>query len=159
MVRNRCSLRNGVHVGLMLILDQKDRCGEWAKARIDTMQHIPTWGDFEAIGWEHNGELEAVVIFNFYSGADIAMHIAALPNSSWLCTEFLYAVFAYPFLQLKCRRVSGYIAAKNKTALEFSHLLGFIDNGRMPHALPDDDLIILGLLSEDCRFIRQQKAA
>ena len=58
-----------------VILDQRDRCAEWARQRI---AHVPSWGEWcEAIGLEDDGELLAVVVYNLYSSADIAMHIAA----------------------------------------------------------------------------------
>lgn len=135
----------------MLIHDQKERCGEWAK------QHIPgitSWGVFEALGWEKDGELCVVVIYNLYSGADIAMHIAAIPGKKWLCRKFLKIAFEYPFVRLGVRRVSGYVPAKNLKALEFDLHLGFAREGYMRHALEDDDVVCLGMLKSECRWLK-----
>ena len=132
-----------------VILDQRDRCAEWARQRI---AHVPSWGEWcEAIGLEDDGELLAVVVYNLYSGADIAMHIAAVPGRRWMTREFLRVAFRYPFVQLGCRRVSGYVPASNTDAQRFDEHLGFVREGLMRHALPDDDIIVYGMLREEAR--------
>lgn len=143
---------------MSLVLSQKERCGAWAMARIPAAALVGSWGDFEAIGWEKNGELQAVAIFNNFTGCDISMHIAAVPGKAWLRKAFLYAVFAYPFVQLKCRRISGYVPAKSVDVIAFDEHVGFKHEGRLRHALPDDDIVLLGLLAEDCRFIHRSIA-
>ena len=131
-----------------IILDQRDRCAEWARARIP---HVPSWGEWcEAIGLEDDGLL-AVVVYNLYSGSDIAMHIAAVPGRRWMTREFLRVAFRYPFVQLGCRRVSGYVPASNTDAQRFDEHLGFVREGLMRHALPDDDIIVYGMLREEAR--------
>jgi RimJ/RimL family protein N-acetyltransferase len=132
-----------------VILNERDRCAEWARQRIP---HVPSWGEWcEAIGLEEDGELLAVVVFNLYSGADIAMHIAAVPGRRWMTREFLRVAFRYPFVQLGCRRVSGYVPASNADAQRFDEHLGFRREGLMRHALPDDDIIVYGMLREEAR--------
>jgi RimJ/RimL family protein N-acetyltransferase len=100
---------------------------------------------------EEDGELLAVVVFNLYSGADIAMHIAAVPGRRWMTREFLRVAFRYPFVQLGCRRVSGFVPASNADAQRFDEHLGFRREGLMRHALPDDDIIVYGMLREEAR--------
>jgi RimJ/RimL family protein N-acetyltransferase len=131
-----------------IILNERDRCAEWARARIP---HVPSWGEWcEAIGLEDDGLL-AVVVYNLYSGSDIAMHIAAVPGRRWMTREFLRVAFRYPFVQLGCRRVSGYVPASNTDAQRFDEHLGFVREGLMRHALPDDDIIVYGMLREEAR--------
>ena len=131
-----------------VILNERDRCAEWARQRI---AHVPSWGEWcEAIGLEDDGLL-AVVVYNLYSGSDIAMHIAAVPGRRWMTREFLRVAFRYPFVQLGCRRVSGYVPASNTDAQRFDEHLGFVREGLMRHALPDDDIIVYGMLREEAR--------
>lgn len=134
-----------------LVLDDKARCGAWALERI---AHVPSWGEwFEAIGLERDGDLLAVVVYNLWSGADIAMHVAAMPGRRWMTRAFLRAVFRYPFVQLECQRVTGYVPASNADALRFDRHLGFVEEGRMREALPNgEDVIVLGLLKRECRW-------
>lgn len=134
-----------------LILDDKHRCGEWARERIP---HVPSWGEwFETIGLERDGELVAVVVYNFFSGADIAMHIAAVPGRRWMTRGLLRAAFRYPFVQLEVQRVTGYVPASNAEALRLDRHLGFVEEGRMREALPGgEDVIVLGMLRRECRW-------
>lgn len=136
-----------------VILNERDRCAEWARQRI---AHVPSWGEWcEAIGLEDDGELLAVVVYNLYSGADIAMHIAAVPGRRWMTREFLRVAFRYPFVQLKCRRVSGFVPASNTDALRFDLHLGFVREGLMREALENgEDVIVLGMLERECRWHR-----
>lgn len=135
-----------------LVLDDKARCGAWALERI---AHVPSWGEwFEAIGLERDGDLLAVVVYNLWSGADIAMHVAAMPGRRWMTRAFLRAVFRYPFVQLECQRVTGYVPASNADALRFDRHLGFVEEGRMREALPTgEDVLVLGMLRRECRWL------
>lgn len=134
-----------------VVLDQKERFGEWARTRIP---HVDSWGEwYEAIGLEEDGEPIAAVIYNLYSGADIAMHIAGAPGRRWLNREFLRVAFRYPFVQLGCRRVSGYVPATNADALRFDRHIGFVDEGVMREALPNgEDVVVLGMLKNECKW-------
>lgn len=134
-----------------ILFNERERCGAWAKARIP---HVSSWGEwYQALGLERAGELVAAVIFNLYSSEDIAMHVAAVPGRRWMTREFLRAAFRYPFVQLRVRRVTGYVPAKNTVAIAFDEHLGFEREGLLRHALPDDDVVILGMLRERCRYL------
>ena len=137
----------------MIILDQRERCGDWAKQFIP---HVSSWGEwYQAIGLERDGVLQAVVVYNFYNQADIAMHIAAVPGSRWMTKGFLQTVFCYPFIQLGTKRVTGYVPAKNMAARRFDEHIGFRREGLMRDALPDDDVIVYGMLKRECRWIHE----
>ena len=82
------------------------------------------------------------------------MHIAAVPGRRWMTRDFLRVAFRYPFWQLGCRRVTGYVPASNADALRFDLHLGFVQEGRMREALPDgEDVIVLGMLRNECRWL------
>ena len=109
--------------------------------------------DAKAIGYGSGDEIFAVTVFDGFSVCDCNMHIASNGTGHWLTRKFLISSFAYPFIQLKLRRVTALVPAKNKAALKFDLHLGFEFEGRCKHALPDDDIIILGLLRENCKYI------
>lgn len=133
-----------------MIYDQPERVGEWVRQRVG---HVRSWGPSQAIGLEKDGELIAGVVFNFYSGCDIAMHVASVPGKRWMTKEYLKACFAYPFITLGVRRITGYVPAKSKDVLAFDEHLGFKREGLMRDALPDDDVVILGMTRKECRFV------
>lgn len=128
----------------------RELLGNWAK---DKIPYVRSWGDwYQAIGHIIDGEIAAAVIFKDYSLCDIGMHVAAVPGTRWATRTFLETVFAYPFGQLDCQRVTGYVPAKNERELKFDVLLGFTPEGLLRKALPDDDLVIIGMLKDECKY-------
>lgn len=136
-----------------LIYGQEDRLLPWARERCGI-------GDFRrdayAIGLERDGQLVAVVVFDGFSAVDCNMHIASDGTARWMSKSLLLAAFAYPFVQMRLNRVTGLVPAKNTQAVAFDLHLGFEPEGRCAKALPDDDIIILGLLRERCKFIPKE---
>lgn len=109
--------------------------------------------DVRAIGWRENGALRAVTLYDGFSECDCNMHIASDGTGTWLRRQFLITCFMHPFVQWDLRRVTGLVPARNKDALRFDLHLGFVQEGYLRHALPDDDIVVLGMLKADCRFI------
>jgi RimJ/RimL family protein N-acetyltransferase len=136
-----------------LIYDDTERLLAWAQARIGMGAFRD---DARTIGLERDGELVAVVVYDNFSTADAHMHIASDGTGRWMNKELLLAAFAYPFAQLGLRRLTGVVPAKNARALAFDENIGFVREGYHPHALPDDDVITLGLLKENCRFLPKE---
>lgn len=120
-------------------------------------QHMP-WGNFSALGLVQDDVLIAGVVYNHYSGTNICMHVAAIPGARWLNRAYLHACFDYPFNQLGVRRVTGLVPKKNKAARRFDEHLGFKIEGTMRHALADDDMVIYGMLKENCRWLSVDSA-
>lgn len=135
---------------MALIYGQDERLLNWASSRVGGIQFRP---DATAIGWEREGEIRAVVVFDSFSAADCNMHIASDGTKRWMSKELLFAAFAYPFVQCGLRRVTGLVPAKNHAALSFDLHIGFKLEGQCRNALPDDDIIILGMTRGSCRFI------
>lgn len=145
-------LRNGQHGRRNVsgfIYGEQDRLVVWASERIG----YPPRTDAQAIGWQENGQLRAVTLWDCFSQCDCNIHIASDGSRQWLRKAFLRASFYHPFIQWGMRRVTGLVPAKNTAALTFDLHLGFQQEGVCRNALPDDDIIILGMLREDCRFI------
>ena len=131
-----------------LVFD-RERLGNWVKERIP---HIDSWGnDSQAIGWERNGELVSAVVYNHFSGNDIAMHVAG--KGYWATPAVLRAYFTYPFNQLKCQRVTAYVASRNAKCLTLVERLGFRREGCLREGAYDDDLLIFGMLRRECRWL------
>ena len=132
-----------------LVYDDSGQMIEWASKIIGFQPR----SDAVAVGWREHGELRAVVLYDNFSACDCNMHIASDGTGNWLRRAFLVTCFMHPFAQWGLRRVTGLVPAKNTDALRFDLHLGFKQEGYLRHALPDDDLVLLGMLRENCRFI------
>ena len=136
-----------------MIYGEEHRLLPWARDRIGLQDFRR---DAYTIGLERDGDLVAVVVFDGFSDVDCNMHIASDGTGQWMNKSLLVAAFAYPFVQLRLNRVTGMVPAKNADALSFDQHIGFVREGYHPKALPDDDLVSLGLLRENCRFIPKE---
>jgi RimJ/RimL family protein N-acetyltransferase len=137
------------------------RAGQWAQTKIGC-----EWAfkDFTAISiiddcLQSFGQMIATVLYTNYNRQNIEMHVASDGSRKWMTRAFLHAVFAYPFLQLECRRVTGIVMGSNADALRFDKSIGFTLEGTMREASTDgSDLLILGMLREECRFLEMKRS-
>jgi len=129
----------------VIITQPKELIGQWVAQK----QGRPEpWGNYTAIGLVEHDRLMAGVIYNNFGGAGVCAHISA----DRITRPFLFAIFDYPFNQLNKRRITALVAKRNRRARRFVQKLGFNFEGNMRHALADDDMLIFGLLKEDCRW-------
>lgn len=115
-----------------------------------------------AMGVLRGEEIIVAVAYDDFRWPNVCMHIASKPGALWASPGFLYHIFAYPFLQLNCNRVTATIAKKNKRCRDLVSRLGFRHEGTLKRALKDDDITIYGLLKRDCRWLawgEERKAA
>jgi len=137
----------------LIICQPKEQIAEFVSSAVGgSARHFP-WGNYSALGLTSSGQLVAGVIYNHYAGPTICAHIGAVPGKKWLTRSFLRAMFDYPFNQLKVRRITGLVPKRNRAARKFDEHLGFKLEGCMRHALPDDDMLVYGMLREECRWL------
>jgi RimJ/RimL family protein N-acetyltransferase len=129
----------------------RERCATWARERIPGIESWSDW--YQAFGWETDGKLVAAVVYTHFNGSDIWMHCAIDCKGKCLTRTAIKAAFRYPFVQLGCRRVTGLVAARNVAAQKIDEKLGFVREGLLREGLPDDDLIVFGMLKKDCRWL------
>lgn len=136
-----------------LIYGDEERLLPWAASRVGI-------GDFRrdayTIGLERDDNLVAVVVFDGFSTCDCNMHLASDGTGKWMNRAILAASFAYPFIQLRLNRVTGLVPATNEYALKLNEHLGFEREGLCRKALPDDDMVVMGLLRENCRWVPKE---
>lgn len=113
-------------------------------------QHLPS--DAVCVGWERHGKLVAGVAYDQYNGASICMHVVG-EGKRWLTREFLRFCFAYPFEQLRVRKVLGLVPSTNADAIRFDEHLGFRREAVISDAVPGGDLIVYSMTREQCRYL------
>lgn len=138
---------------MILVLGQDQRVSEWVASHIP---HVDGFKDMAAIGVERMGQLIGGVVFHEYRGNDIQMSCAATCKS-WLTEGILRALFAYPFITLKCDRVSAFTPKGNTHTRSFLVRLGFIEEGNMRRGFGSDDCILYGMLKDECKWIEGVK--
>jgi len=108
--------------------------------------------DASVLATVKDGAILGAVAYHNYRVTDIEMVAAGKPG--WLTRTTLRAYFAYPFLQLGCRRVTAVCHRKNKHARKFVEKLGWRLEGVHREAMADGhDAISYGMLAKDCRWI------
>lgn len=124
---------------------------EWAAKRIGIDNFRPDAVTITAI---KDGEIAAVTVFDTFSGNDCQVHVASDGSRQWLTRQYLHMVFAYPFLQLKLRRITSLVSEKNAPSLNFCQQSGFTREGCLRKAAErGENLILFGMLREECRWI------
>lgn len=121
--------------------------------------YLPVSEDFNAIArLNSKGDILGVVAYNGFAGQTCCIHDAGEGN--WLSKDFLRAVFDYPFNQLGIVQIFATVAASNEKALNLDRRVGFKDFARIKDGWKDgEDLMVLSMRREDCRWIEQERMA
>lgn len=118
------------------------------------MREDNVWSDdSRPIGVLDDGRLCGVIVYNDFTEAACSAHIATDGTRAWATRSTLAGIFAFPFIQLRKRRITAPIPASNTAAVVNAVKLGFRFEGRLLHSLPDDDQIILGMIREECPWL------
>lgn len=135
---------------LRRIVCDAERIGLWVSDRMGVRQ----WSAPSAIGLERDGELIAGVVYDYFNGASVCMHVAAsVPH--WLDREFLWFAFFYPFEQLGVRRITALIPEVNAQSRKFAEHLGFLLETRLEQAHPEGDVLVYRMFRHQCRWLKR----
>jgi RimJ/RimL family protein N-acetyltransferase len=121
----------------------------WAQKRLPGF--IGWSGAYIAIGFEQAGEIKGAVVFTNCTPTNIN---AAIVLDAPLTRQFLRAVFYYPFLQLKVKRITALVDASNEKSMSLTKKLGFKQEGRLREAAVDGgDTLVFGILHRECKYL------
>jgi RimJ/RimL family protein N-acetyltransferase len=108
----------------------------------------------QGIGVKRDDKLVGAVLYDGYTDNNIFMHVAGTDGMQWATKSFVKAAFGYPFNQLKCKLVSGWVDASNQKARRLDEHLGFKPEAVLEGAAKDGgDVIIYRMWKHECRFI------
>lgn len=125
-------------------------------------QRIPNaYGGFTpyatGLGVVRHGRLLGGVVFDQYAESDGHANIimsGAFDSPAWCSKKTLRQLFLYPFVQLRCRRMTTITTADNEAARSLDERLGFVHEGTLRKIFPGDvDGIVYGMLREECRWL------
>ena len=108
----------------------------------------------KVISRSENGELMGGVVYENWTGPNgsCLVHIAGF-NKRWIDRDMLYIMFDFPFRQLDCYQAFCQVAGKNTETLAFNKKIGWQEIIRLEHVFPDDDMILMRLKGDDCRYL------
>lgn len=136
---------------MRIVWDEHERLGKWVCDRTGGR-----YANGQCIGMERDdGTLIAATLYDNYNGAAINMHVAAT-TPHWMRPYFLKVCFGYPFLQLECDVVIGWVAAENIRARRVDEWLGFKLACTVPKAHPSGDMLLYTMHREHCRWLEGQ---
>ena len=118
---------------------------------------LEDFGQYTAIGIVDDQSIIGGAVFNNYRHPNIEVTFAT-STPRWCSRSILRGIFAYPFLQLKCSRLTAVTEAKNQSVRTFLLHLGFREEGQMRRAFPNgEDAVIHGMLREECRWLEESR--
>ena len=133
-----------------IVWDEPERIMRFVADRVGEKELF----NYTAIGLEKDGELVAGVLYEQHNGPNVMMHVASDGSRHWMTRAYMAACFKYPFLVLKCNRVSGLVRADNVAAQRFDEALGFKLEGVLRQGAADGtDLFFYGMLRSECRYL------
>lgn len=136
-----------------LVYDNPERLKAWA---LERSPDIPATSEAHSMGLEEDGELVVVVLYEGFTAHMCNMHVVSDNRRRWCSRGFLAAAFAYPFLQLGLCRVTALVGSNNAKALGMDIRLGFKPEGVMRGALGDEDLVVMGMLRDECIWLPKE---
>lgn len=134
-----------------ILLGADDDVGAWVCARTPNPQAWVSGGG-HAIGWTCGNKLVAGVTYSLFNGQNVWMSIAS-EDYRWLNRANLWAIFHYPFKQLKVKRISALIDASNKRSQRFVERLGLSREATLVDSAPDGDQFVYRLFASECKWL------
>jgi hypothetical protein len=107
----------------------------------------------QCISRSEDGDLLGGTIYTDYTGRSICCHMAGF-RDHWINRDLLWVTFHYPFVQLNCDKIIGFLPVANTQALEFDLKLGFKEEAIISDVYPQGSMIIVSLRREDCKWLK-----
>jgi RimJ/RimL family protein N-acetyltransferase len=106
-----------------------------------------------AIGITKGNLIAGVVYNNYIPNLSIEMSIYSI-DKSWCTRYIINALFKYPFIDLKVKRVTALCSSQEGKIIMFLQRLGFKPEGYHREAHPSGgDTISFGMLKNECKWL------
>lgn len=137
-----------MHLVGRALLGADDIVAKWVSGKIDG---CTGFGPCTAIGVVRDDQLVGGVVYHEFRGHDVRVSIA-IDSAGFIPWRFL---FAYPFDQLGCVRLTSIIDKRNEKSRALCVRLGFKLEGVHPRGIDRTKTAIsYGMLKEHCRWIK-----
>lgn len=114
----------------------------------------------QVISRSEGGVFKGGIVYENYTGkgGSILVHISST-SKHWINRDLLWMMFDYPFKQLDCKQAFAQVASKNTQCLDFCYAIGWSEVITLEGVFPDDDMVLLRMRREDCRFLNLKSRA
>lgn len=106
-----------------------------------------------AIGNLDDGKVLGGAVYSNYTGVNGSVLVNVAGKGNWMTRDLIYTAFAYPFNQLKVRKLMAMVASSNRKSLKFNTKMGFVPEAVIPEAMPDGDMFIMSMTRDQCRWL------
>ena len=137
--------------GLRLVIGDASHL-QWAGRRVG-ISHYPQ--DARCLAVEGADGTRAVVIYNDFTDVDCEMHIVSNGKKNFATRGMVFGFFALPFIKCGLSRVTTTIAQKNIAVQKRALDLGFRFEGVKMNGYADDNMVVMGMLRQDCHWIKE----
>ena len=136
-----------------LTIDHQETLLGWAASRMGYA--LPE--DSKAIAVvDQDGAILAVAWLNHFHDQGAWAHIAAEEGVRWANRRTLASIFYMPFEFFGLERITARVAADNRRSQNLARGLGFTLEGRERQALNGQDVLIFGMLADECRWLAKE---
>lgn len=105
-----------------------------------------------------SGRVRGGVVYDCWTPNTAQCHMATETPMAWRC--LLPHVFRYPFDEAGRGLLLGSIRGRNAESLAMAKALGFTEHARIPDGYEaGDDLVLVLMKRDECRWVRQKEAA
>jgi len=142
------------------VFGQDSFVGQWVADQLPGFGGPEGFGPFYALGFALDGRLIAGAVYHEFRphpfGADVRISFAA-SSPRWGSSRNIRAVFAIPFLQYGCGRVTTVAGRRNAAARRLNEGVGFTFEGLIRRGWDGrEDAIVYGMLREECRWLKEK---
>ena len=107
---------------------------------------------------DEDGSIMAVVAFGHHTVHDCEVFLAGETGRRWWSKDFARAVFGLAFDRLDKARLTSRVDANKPNIVRLNERFGFVKEGRLRNMLGDRDVIVLGQIKSECRYIKHEQA-
>lgn len=118
---------------IRLVTNMSEMVAKWVQSQFPD---APNFAPCTAIGIADDTRLIAGVVYNNYCGHMVTVSMAST-GRRWCNRRTIRALLAYPFEQLKVRRLEANVAKRNKHTRRLLERAGFKPEGCRRAAMPD----------------------
>lgn len=117
---------------------------QWVKQRLPNAQH--GFDKCVTIGVTQDDKLVAGIVFFDWFESWGNIYVAVAGEGNWCNRRVLRCCYAYPFVQMQCKRVTVLISDNNRAAIDLVLRIGFQLEGIMRG---EPNCLVFGLLKQD----------